>query len=223
MTGDTINIKTHYVSLAREITELMHGKIKDHNGAFTFAIGGESGSGKSTLGLALKSVLQNEGYRTFIFHLDDYFYLPPKDTHDKRLQDITSVGPEEVNLKLLQEHIQRIKDGAKYLKKPLASYRENEIYEVVAEVGDVDVIIVEGTYALLLDDIDCRIFMLRNYLETYEHRVSRGRDPVVPFYEEILEIEHNIVKDHAALADIVIDKNYQISVNSSKVKESGYT
>lgn len=218
-----MDVKTHYLSLARDIVDLMRDKIKTTSGLYTFAVGGESGSGKSTLSLAIKSVLKEEGFQTFIFHLDDYFYLPPKDTHNKRLGDISGVGPGEVNLELLQEHLDRVKDGTRLLKKPLVSYRENQIYEVIAETEDADFIIVEGTYALLLNGIDCRIFMQRDYRETYENRMNRARDPVSPFYESVLEIEHNIVKNHAVLADILIDKDYQIKLRSEKYNESNYT
>lgn len=223
MAGNILDIKEHYLTLAREVVGLMYDEIKTAGGSYTFGIGGESGSGKSTLGLAIKSVLDQESLQTFIFHLDDYFYLPPKDTHNERLRDITSVGPGEVNLELLQEHLDRVKNGVRLLKKPLVSYRENQIYEVIAETENIDVIIVEGTYALLLNGIDCRIFMQRNYKETYENRVKRARDPIIPFYESILEIEHNIVREHAELADILIDKNYMIKVSSEKYNESGYS
>jgi uridine kinase len=221
LTGINVDVKAHYLALAREVTEITCEKMRMHDGIFTIAVGGESGSGKSTLSLAIKSVLKDKGYQTFIFHLDDYYYLPPKDTHERRVQDLSSVGPEEVNLDLLQQHMHQVNDGAKYLRKPLASYRENQIYEVIAEVEDVKVVIAEGTYALLLEEIDCKIFMLRNYIETYQNRVKRARDPIIPLYEQILEIEHNIIKNHVELADIVIDKDYNMKVASEKFNEAG--
>lgn len=221
MTTNNTDVKAHYLALAREVVELLHETISTYDGIFTFAIGGESGSGKSTLSMAIRSVLKEEEYKTFIFHQDDYFHLPPRDNHEQRVRDITSVGPQEVNLELLQEHVKEIKKGTGLLKKPLVSYRENQIYEVIAETEDTDVIIVEGTYALLLKEADCRIFMSRDYVETFEHRVSRGRDPIAPFYENILEIEHNIIKEHYNLADILIDKDYDIRVQNQKLKESG--
>ena len=218
-----MNIKTDHLSLAREVIGLMWDEMESTEGVYTFAVGGESGSGKTTLSLAIKSALGERGKQSFIFHMDDYFYLPPGDTYNKRLRDISTVGPGEVNMELLQEHLDSVRSGVSLLKKPLVSYRENQIYEVIAETENTEVIIAEGTYALLLNNIDCRIFMQRNYMETYENRVMRARDPVIPFYEKVLEIEHNIVKEHAELADILIDKNYNVKVKSEEYKESDYS
>jgi uridine kinase len=211
MIGDIVEIKPHHLPPARKIIELTEDSIKQKNGIFTFTVGGESGSGKSTLSLALKEVLKNKGYRTFIFHLDDYFRLPPKDNHDQRVADISNVGPQEVNLSLLQKHINKVKSGADTLKKPLVHYRENEIREVIVELEDVDIVITEGTYATLLEEIDSKIFMLRNYKDTYEDRVKRARDPIVPFTEKVLKIEHEILRDHIPMANLLVDKNYNVS------------
>jgi len=77
LTRNTIEIKEYYLALAREVVGLMRDEIETAAGSYTFAIGGESGSGKSTLGLAIKSMLNEERLRSFIFHLDDYFYPYP--------------------------------------------------------------------------------------------------------------------------------------------------
>jgi uridine kinase len=220
MIGDIVEVKPHHLPPARKVIELVIDTIKKAEGLFVLSVGGESGSGKSTLSLAIKKVLEKKGYNTFIFHIDDYFKLPPKDNHDRRVADISSVGPQEVNLELLQEHIDQVKDGTDLLKKPLVHYRENQIREVIVEFDDVDVVIAEGTYSTLLDHIDCKIFMLRNYLDTYKNRAKRGRDPMVPFTEKVLEIEHEILRNHSKMADILVDKNYNVQPQSLSKENS---
>jgi hypothetical protein len=37
-------------------------------------------------------------------------------------------------------------------------------------------LIVEGTYILEIDDFDYKIFIDRNYKDTYENRMKRNRD-----------------------------------------------
>lgn len=219
MIGDIISIKSHYLIPAQKITELIRPKMKAAGSIFALTVGGESGSGKSTLSVAIKSLLSKEGLNAFIFHIDDYFYLPPRDTQEQRLKDISCVGLGEVNLALLQEHIDKVKNGVKLLKKPLVYYRENQIHEVMVDLSHVDVVIAEGTYASLLDHIDCRILMLRDYKDTYEARVHRARDPIIAFNEEVLEIEHGIVKKHIPLADVLVDKEYNVRINSTRFKE----
>ena len=216
MIGDIIRIKPHHLPPAREIYSLIENRLEATKSVFTMTVGGESGSGKSTLSLAIEEVLKEKGYNCFIFHMDDYFNLPPKDNHDRRVENIIHVGPEEVNLKLLQEHIDQCKSGIEQLKKPLVHYRENKIREVIVEMKDVDVVIAEGTYVTLLEDIDCKVFMLRNYEDTYEDRVKRARDPIIPFNEEVLKIEHEIIQPHKKLADVLVDDKYRVTANSDK-------
>lgn len=220
MIGDIIRIKPHHLPPAKEIFRLIETKLNQSDARFSLTVGGESGCGKSTLSLAIQKVLQNAGYSVFIFHMDDYFILPPKDNHDRRVEDITHVGPSEVNLSLLQEHINQSKKGIETLKKPLVHYRENNIREVIVEMVAVDVIIAEGTYVSMLNNIDCKIFMERNYLDTYQSRVERARDPIIPFNEEVLKIEHEIVSAHKEMADILVNKNYQISTHSDRFSKN---
>lgn len=215
MVGDIIRIKPHHLPPARKILKLILPEIKKSQEVFTMTVGGESGSGKSTLSLAVKEVLKENGYSSFIFHMDDYFNLPPKDNHDRRVENISNVGPGEVNLALLQQHIDQCAKGIKQIKKPLVHYRENEIRQIIVELNDVDVVIAEGTYVTQLQNIGCKIFMLRNYRDTYENRVKRGRDPIIPFNEEVLKIEHEIVKQHREMADILVDSDYKVSPNTS--------
>lgn len=219
MIGDNIIVKNHHMPPAGKILDRVGKRLENRTGVFVFTVGGESGSGKSTLSLAMKTLLEERGNKTFIFHMDDYFRYPPHDNHQKRLEDISWVGPGEVNLELLQEHVDKVKEGTGMLRKPLVHYRENLIREVIVEMDDVGVVIVEGTYTTLLENIDCKVFMLRNYIDTYEARVRRGRDQLIPFNEKVLEIEHEIIRKHADLADILIDKNYNVIVQTKKGSE----
>lgn len=210
MIGDILHIKPHHLPPARHILEQINESLDQQSGVFTITIGGESGSGKSTLGLAIRKLLEEQGHSCFIFHIDDYFKLPPKDNHENRLKNLENVGPQEVNMDLLQQHIDAIRKGTKQIKKPLIHYKENTIRQVTVDVEEINIIIAEGTYTTLLDNIDCKIFMLRDYKDTYENRVERARDPIIPFNEKVLEIEHKIIKEHAAKADLLVDKNYVI-------------
>jgi uridine kinase len=78
------------------------------------------------------------------------------------------------------------------------------------------VVIAEGTYTSLLKNIDTRIFIARNRLETFEHRAKRNRGIEMqdPFTEQILLTEHKIIAGHKQLADFVITKDYQVVIVS---------
>lgn len=209
MIGDHIEIEERHLKPAREIFQLIHEEVL---AAPKFAIGiaGESGCGKSTLSYALRKVLEDAGLPTYIFHMDDYFRLPPATNHQARLDDITWVGPQEVRLDLLGEHVAAFKAGKEVLEKPLVHYRANKILSEGVGISPFGVAIAEGTYVTLLKNLDCKIFMLRNYTDTLGARKKRARDPIIPFNEDVLDIEHRIISPQAEMADIWVDKDYKV-------------
>ena len=82
-----------------------------------------------------------------------------------RLEDIQHVGPNEVDLDLLNTHLLMLK-SSKGIVKPLVNYKENEILQEVVSEKKYDLIIVEGIYVSLLEQLDIKIFIQRTYLET---------------------------------------------------------
>ena len=106
------------------------------------------------------------------------------------MQDISWVGTQEVNLKLIDQQLLDAKNGVQFIKKPLVIYKENKIITEEFDMTDVRVCIAEGTYTSLLKNVDKRIFIDRNYFETHQDRKKRARDVMDPFTEQVLEIEH---------------------------------
>ncbi len=76
----------------------------------------------------------------------------------------------------------------------------------------VKVVIAEGTYTSLLKNVDTRIFISRNWLNTLEHRQkrNRGNEAGDPFIEQILATEHKIIAGHRQLADFLITNEYDV-------------
>jgi uridine kinase len=206
MIGDKLTLQPKHLIPAKEIYNHLSDKIK---GKYTIAIGGESGCGKSTLAVAIKEIFGKEGLNIFIFHMDDYFLLPPTSNHNQRLWSLTHVGPQEVNLELLQKHIDAFKNKNHTITKPLVHYKENEIRSEQIDLTHYDIILIEGTYTLSLD-VDTKIFMERNYKDTLQDRINRARDPLTPFVESVLEIEHNIISRYIDNANIIVNKDYSI-------------
>ena len=50
------------------------------------------------------------GIDVILLQLDDYFYLPPADNHAARLANLAHVGVREVNMPLLQQHLNAFTD-----------------------------------------------------------------------------------------------------------------
>ena len=189
------------------------------SGRTVVAVGGESGSGKSTTALALHTALSERGLRVSVLHLDGYFHLPPRANHEARIQSLSWVGLKEVNMALLQSHVDAFHAGAAEVEVPVVDYVQSSIELHTTDISDSEVLIVEGTYALYLDRIDHGVFMPQTYRETRSVRQARTREVYDPFVEHVLDIEHQLVQKSAPRAQFRITSNYEVAtVNANSLK-----
>lgn len=215
MISEPFQIRKEYFQLSEQLVDHLkqRGLLKGQK--IVVGVGGESGSGKSVTAKCLKIELERLGIATEIIHQDGYYKLTPKQNQAKRKEDISWVGKDELHLDQMQAHVQAFRAGEETITVPVVNYRMNSILPVENEIADVQVLIVEGVYALFLDGLDHKIFMSRNYKDTLEKRKSRIRETYDPFVEKVLAIEHELVKDHKKLADSVISKSYTLEARYS--------
>jgi uridine kinase len=213
MRGDTIIVEEYHRRAAAEIVPALLSRIRESGGKYIISVAGESGSGKSETATAIADALAQEGIDSVIFQQDDYFVYPPKSNDRARRDDIAWVGPQEVRLDLLDEHLNAFRDGAPSIGKPLVVYETDSINAEDIPTAEARVAIAEGTYTSLLVNVDTRVFIARDYEETRAHREKRKRDAAEldPFIDEVLKIEHAIISEHRARADIVINADYSVT------------
>lgn len=210
MKGDIIIVEEHHRNAATQIAEKIAEKIKAKAGRYTITVAGESGSGKSETAKAIAEALEPYGVQSSILQQDDYFIHPPKTNDATRRKDISWVGSNEVKLDLLDQHLKAALDGADEVTKPLVIYEEDTVVEETMSFEGSKVVIAEGTYTSLLENVDTRVFIARNRLETMEARKKRGREKMDPFIEEVLKIEHEIISKHRERANVVITRDYDV-------------
>ena len=213
MKGDIVVIQEYHKKVAKRIVSQIIEKIKEKNSIYTITVAGESGSGKSETSQAIVEELKKDGIHAVVFGQDDYFFLPPKQNSLKRRQDPDWLGPHiEVNLELLTQNLKNAVRGKLEILKPLVDYNTDKIETQVINLDNVKVIITEGTYTSLLKNIDTKVFIDRNWLQTLGHRRKRNRGNEVndPFTESILAIEHKIIAGHKYLADFVVTDDYDV-------------
>jgi uridine kinase len=210
MKGDIIIVEEHHRSAARTIVAAYLPEIGRRGRRSTLTVAGESGSGKSETARAIADELEAHGTACVVLQQDDYFVLPPHTNDRARRANILWVGPTEVRLNLLDEHLRAAREGEHRLVKPLVIYEEDRIDEEAIDLTGAKVVIAEGTYTSLLANADRRVFIARHRLETMEHRRKRGREQFDPFIERVLEIEHEIISRHRERADAVITRDYQV-------------
>jgi uridine kinase len=119
-----------------------------------------------------------------------------------------------VKLDVLEQNLKDAIQGKNEIIKPLIDYNDNSVEEECINLEGVKVVIAEGTYTSLLKNVDSKIFITRNRIDTLAHRQKRNRGNEVsdPFIEQILATEHKIIAGHKQLADIVISKEYDVLI-----------
>lgn len=204
MIGDKLVITDYHRASAAEAMAELEKRLG--GGPLAVTVAGESGCGKTETAHCLAELLAADGKSSLVLGQDDYFKLPPASNHRRRQDGLDWVGPGEVRLDLLDEHVAWLKRRPdEPLEKPLVHFDDDRIATEVVPPGRRDVVIAEGTYTTLLENADLRVFIDRDYRQTKKARLARARDPDLDFLEEVLKIEHRIISRHRARADLIID------------------
>lgn len=213
MRGDSIVVETRHERAAAGIHALVQRPPFRPDGRMVITIAGESGAGKSEIGEALARLFNAEGHPSLVLQQDDYFVHPPMSNDRARRASIDWVGPGEVRLDLMEQHLELFREGA-CLTKPLVRYLEDRIDEVDVDLAPFQIAIAEGTYVSLLKRIDVRVFITRDYHATRAHREKRRRhdSELDPFIDQVLAIEHSVISGHRELADILVHDDYSVSL-----------
>ncbi len=213
MKNDIIIVEEHHRKVAAQIVQSILDRVKNKTSRYVITVSGESGSGKSETGQAIADELVKGGIKSVLLGQDDYFVLPPRSNDAKRREDPEWLGPHiEVRLDLMEDHLKSALAGSPSITKPLIDYDQNTVEEEDIDLRGIDVVIAEGTYTALLKNVDTKVFIARNRLDTLEHRQKRNRGNEVgdPFIEQVLRTEHKIIAGHGQLADFIITKEYEV-------------
>lgn len=210
MRGDKLVIRDVHRKAAKGLVDLLLPSITKKEDRFVITIAGESGSGKSEIAAVLAELLDENRIKSVILQQDDYFVHPPRTNERMRRDDRANVGIQEVRLDILNRNLMDILSSKDTIKKPLVLFDDDKITEESIDITGVKVVIVEGTYTTVLDNVDCRVFIDRTYMDTRESRELRAREKQDDFLENVLNIEHQIISSHKSRADIIITKNYDV-------------
>ena len=209
-TGERLVLEPRHLVFARSLADRLDAELGVARAQRSvIAVAGESGSGKSITASALAEVLRERGRRVVVLHQDDYFVRPPRANHEHRCVDLGSVGPQEVNLALLAEHVADFRAG-RNATGPRVDYASDSFHGRELPFANADVLVVEGTYVLQLADSDIRIFLEATHLETAERRRLRNRDVDAPIVDQVLAIEHTLIAPQVERAQVVIDASFAI-------------
>jgi uridine kinase len=212
MLGDILLIGDHHTSAAELIAKrVIAAKAKLPKGyKFIVAISGEAGTGKSEISYCLAKRLRQEHIRVKVLHTDNYFNVPPLLlTEWRRAKGIESVGINEYDWQLINRNIEDFKQDRESMM-PCIDIIPAQVDKLITDFKKIDLLIINGLYALKADGPDLRIFINLNYTETApyekEYKVLSRDD----FRLQVLEKEHQNVLALKSLADLLIDKNFRV-------------
>ncbi len=215
MLGDVLLINDQHKSAAKVIKERVlvdRNEIEKEQPGYKFvvAISGESGAGKSELAHSLALLLKSHSIRVKILHTDNYYRVPPLERRAHRVNNgYNSVGFDEYDWELLHENIEDFRNNRQVFI-PCIDIITEEIDQLFTDFSKIQLLIIDGLYAIRTDDIDLRVFIDLTYHETKINQILRCKEPEDGYRMQVLEREHHHVRSLKPLADLHVDRNFDV-------------
>ena len=199
---------------AEKIAEELAREVVQKSPAKVYRVSGESGCGKTTLAKAIVKEFEAQGKKAVLISQDEYFHLPPRQNHNKRVEDFEWIGLGEVDWKLLNGVIDQVLDPAvAAVEVPEMDWELDTKEWKTMDAEEVDVVVIEGTYVLgEKREGEVGIFFEHTYVDTRENRLARNREVVDDFIQRVLEREHGIISALRKDADLVVNKDYTLTI-----------
>ncbi|MBO8093847.1 MAG: uridine kinase [Prosthecochloris sp.] len=177
---------------------------------FIVAISGESGAGKSELSHSLAIVLKQRGIRVKVLHTDNYYKVEPlKRRAHREENNFENIGPEEYDRDLLMHNIDDFRHGRKALM-PCIDIITEEVDQLITDFSSIELLIIDGLYAIATDGIDLGVYIDLTYKETKKNQLLRGKENADDHRWKVLEKEHQSARRLRRLANTFVDRKYNV-------------
>ena len=80
-----------------------------------------------------------------------------------------------------------------------------QVDKLITDFSKIDLLIVDGLYAIKASDIDMRVFIDLTYHETKINQIIRMKEALSDFRLGILENEHQAVSSLKSMANLVVE------------------
>jgi uridine kinase len=210
MLGDVLLITEKHQNAGEKILEII---LKNRRTKMIIGISGESGSGKSELAHVIAKGLRKHGIFAKPLHIDNYYrILPLERTEWRKSNGIEKVvGYGEYDWDTIYRNIREFREG-KLSTGPCVDLVTEQVDQLTTDYSTVDMLVVDGLYAIKTEGVDLRIFIELTYHETKKAQVVRGKEPQNEYRFAVLEQEHKMVQALRPSANILISKDYEVEV-----------
>jgi uridine kinase len=208
MLGDILLITEKH----QQAGEIIIDKIlADRKPKMMIGISGESGSGKSELAHVIAKGLRKYGIFAKPLHIDNYYkILPLLRTGWRKENGIEKVvGYSEYDWDTINRNIAEFRNN-KVSTGPCVDLVTEQVDQLTTDYSTIDMLVVDGLYAIKAEGIDLSIFIELTYHETKKAQVVRGKEPQNEYRMAVLEQEHKMVQALRPKADVLITKEYEV-------------
>lgn len=208
MLEDVLLIQDKHREAAAQILETI---LKNRKDKYIVAISGESGSGKSELTHVIAKELRKHGIFAKPIHIDNFYNTLPLERTKWRTENgiETVVGLNEYRWNDINRVISDFKNGRKS-SMPCVDLVTEQIDELTTDFRDIDMLIIDGLYAINTEGVDLRVFIELTYHETKKAQSSRGKEPQNEYRMRVLEREHQVVLSIKPKADLFVNMDYKV-------------
>jgi len=209
MLGDILLIQEKHKKAGEVIIERILQNKKDK---YIVAISGESGSGKTELAHVIAKGLRKHGIFAKPLHTDNYYKTHPLERREWRakygIENV--VGYNEYDWKAIQKNIEDFQNN-RVSEMPCVDLVTEQVDRLITDFSQVDMLIVDGLYAIKAEHINLRIFIELTYLEIKEKhsKDTRGKEVMDEIRWATLAQEHKMVQSQQ-MADLLITKDYEV-------------
>ncbi len=210
MLGDILLIQEKHKSAGEVIIKKI---LQQKKNKYIVAISGESGSGKTELAHVIAKGLRKYSIFAKPLHTDNFYNTHPLERREWRLKEGIEnvVGHNEYKWDEIQKSIDDFRNG-RITEMPCVDLVTEQVDKLTTDFSEVDMLIVDGLYAMKAEGIDLRIFIELTYLETKEKhsKDARGKEVMDEVRWATLAQEHKMVQSLKPLADLLITKDYEV-------------
>jgi uridine kinase len=212
MLGDILLINDMHKAAAAEIYDHYKKDIKRYEERYRYIIGisGESGSGKSELSHALGKLLKEDNIRVKVIHTDNYYKIQPLLREEwRRNKGFDRIGIDEYDWVKIRKTIRDFREEQECVI-PCIDLIPEQVDKLITDFSKIDLLVLDGLYAIDAPDIDMRVFIDLTYQETKINQIIRMKEEMNEFRLSILEREHLAVSSLRPKADLVVGKAYEV-------------
>lgn len=212
MLGDILLINDMHKEAAASIHDYIIDDIKKRDERYRYIVGisGESGSGKSELSHALGKRLKEDNVRVKVIHTDNYYKIQPLLREEwRRNKGFDKIGLDEYDWVKIRKTIRDFKEEQECVI-PCIDLIPEQVDKLITDFSKIDLLIIDGLYAIDAPDIDLRVFIDLTYQETKISQIMRMKEEMNDFRLNILEREHQAVSSLKPKADLIVNKSYRV-------------